>query len=244
MIKLELTPKPSQLAVEEAVLTAEFIADNSKPVWNKKYIKDALLDMSNNKCAYSEVRLNTTSTYLEVEHFKHKNKYQKDVVKWGNLLPSCKKCNVTKGDWDVETEPIVNPLVDEPKKHLYVEAFRFYARDKKGDNTIVALALNDNSHFTRPRAYIALEIIDSLHGCLNAIKDATTELKQKREINRLKNIIRQALPSEEFSAVIATHILYESHLFNEIELILQQSNKWDEELISIKKDLVRIAMPK
>ena len=40
MIKLELTPKPSQLAVEEAVLTAEFIADNSKPVWNKKYIKD------------------------------------------------------------------------------------------------------------------------------------------------------------------------------------------------------------
>ena len=152
-------------------------------------------------------------------------------------MPSCKKCNVTKGDWDVETEPIVNPLVDEPKKHLYVEAFRFYARDKKGDNTIVALALNDNSHFTRPRAYIALEIIDSLHGCLNTIKDATTELKQKREINRLKNIIRQALPSEEFSAVIATHILYESHLFNEIELILQQSNKWDEELISIKKTL-------
>ena len=244
MIKLELTPKPEQLAAEEDKLTAEFIADNSKPVWNKKYIKDALMDMSNNKCAYSEVRLNVASTYLEVEHFKHKKKYQEDVVKWGNLLPSCKKCNATKGDWDVEKDPIVNPLVDEPKDYLYVEGFRYYGKDKKGQNTIIALALNDFTHFTRQRAYIALKIIEDLENCLKAIRNATTNHEQKSEINRLKSILVMFLPSEEFSAVISTYVLYESHLFDEIESLLKLQNLWDEELISIKKDLVRIAMPK
>ena len=98
MIKLTLIDKPKELTAEkEAELVAKF-KETEAPVWQKKWIKDALLKMTNNKCAYSEQRLNECSAYMEVEHFKCKSKYRDEVVRWGNLLPSCKVCNDKKGE--------------------------------------------------------------------------------------------------------------------------------------------------
>lgn len=114
MIKLELPEKPIQLTDEiEKELTEQF-KKNGTAVWNKAYIKEPLLTMSNNKCAYSEQKLGERSAYMWIDHFKHKDKYKDAVVEWGNLLPSCQKCNTTKNDWDVLIDPIVNPLTDNP----------------------------------------------------------------------------------------------------------------------------------
>ena len=41
--------------------------------------------------------------------------YPDEVVDWDNLLPSCKRCNTTKGTHDVVTEPIINPFDIDPK---------------------------------------------------------------------------------------------------------------------------------
>lgn len=164
MIKLELPEKPAELTPEkERELVEKFKADGSA-VWKKSYITKPLLAMTNNKCAYSEQALNQESAYMEVDHFKHKNLYQDEVVRWGNLLPSCKKCNDTKSDWDVMAHPIVNPLAECGPKHIY-------------------------------------------------------------------------------SAVLSTHILYESPVMRKLEERLQALDQWDEELEAIRRELESIALP-
>ena len=91
MIKLELPEKPKELTEEKERELVEIYKKTQRDVWKQSYIKEALLKMSNNKCAYSEQKLNTESAYMEVEHFRHKKKYKDLVVRWGNLLPACKR---------------------------------------------------------------------------------------------------------------------------------------------------------
>ncbi|MGR0329632.1 HNH endonuclease [Bacillus cereus] len=96
MIHLPRPNCPSKLTDEvKTKLTQDFITSGSS-VWGKSYIKSALLEMSHNKCAYCECRLDEESKYMEVEHFLPKDDYPKLVVDWNNLLPSCKRCNGKK----------------------------------------------------------------------------------------------------------------------------------------------------
>lgn len=245
MIKLTLPPKPEKLAQEEATLTKEFIASGrKKSVWKKEYITKPLLEMSHNKCAYSEVKINQKSTYMEVEHFKHKDKYPEDVVNWNNLLPSCRKCNSTKGVHDVVVEPIVNPVFDEPKNHLYVKSFRFYKRDQKGWNTIKKVALNDETHFVQPRYEAACIVIDRIEDKFKLLKEASTAEDANDRVMSLKKILKSCGPQSEFSAVIATHILYEwPHLANLYDF-LKNNGYWDKDFEYLFKVLASIAMPK
>lgn len=245
MIKLTLPPKPARLANSEAALTAEFKADNKKTVWKKDYIVAPLLKMTNGKCAYSEVKLNENGAYCEVEHFKHKSQFPDDVVKWGNLLPSCKTCNISKGTWDVVANPIVNPLFDVPAEHLYMRACRFYKKDSKGENTIVALDLNNNSQFVLPRFRIASEICNKLECELRSLKDAVVENKVKSMTlhrNKIKAILRECLPTEVYSAAVSTYLLYDSPVYGEVKEFLQSESLWDDELNEIDCTLNGIAL--
>lgn len=243
MIKLELPVKPVELTEEiEKELTEEF-KKNGTSVWNKSYIKEALLNMSHNKCAYSEQKLNERSTYLEIDHFKHKDKYQDSVVEWGNLLPSCKKSNTTKNDWDVLIDPIVNPLTDNPGDYLYIKGFRFHAKNEKGENTIEAVALNDRIHFVTPRADSAFLIIDKLSDQYKLLQEVDTPRKQNNAINRIKSILEQCGPRHEFSAAISTYLLYEDPLYQKIKSYLISINKWDMQFQEIENELTKIALP-
>ena len=182
MIRLTLPEKPAELTEErETELVNEFKLTN-KAVWKKAFITEPLLKMSYGKCAYSEQKLNTESAYMHVEHFKHKDQYPDLVVKWGNLLPSCQKCNDTKHTWDVVEEPIVNPLEDTPADYLYVRAFRFYGKDKKGHNTIEAVALNDREHFVEARSTIAFKIADTIQLLYERVQEVDTEKKKETPI--------------------------------------------------------------
>lgn len=244
MIKLTLPKKPEELTeVEEKRLTDEFKKDASKSVWKQDYIEKALLEMTNGKCAYSEQKLNSRSSYMEIEHFRHKNLYKDDVVKWGNLLPACKKCNTAKGEWDVEEKPIVNPLVDTPKNHLFVRGFRFYKRDDKGENTIKAVALNDRKHFVNPRGEMAIRIVDEIEETYKHLKTLVSGYHRRIQAERIKSLMEECGPENEFSAVISTHLLYEWPIFPEMESYLRKSSLWDAEFDRIKAMLEEIAMP-
>lgn len=247
MIKLTLPPKPAKLEENENILTAEFKADNNKLVWKKEYIIKPLLEMTYGKCAYSEVKLNQNGSYCEVEHFKHKDKYPDDVVKWGNLLPSCKTCNVSKGTWDVVAHPIVNPLVDIPSNHLYMQGCRYYKKDIKGENTIIALNLNDNTQFVLPRFRIASDLCDRLENEFSSIKEAikcNNIKQQKLHFNKIVEIVRKCLPTEEYSASVATFLLFDSPVYEEIKTYLQKCKLWNEELDNIDLTLKQIALGK
>lgn len=244
MIKLTLPYKPAKLAEEEAALTRDFIlSGGKKPVWRKDYIIEPLLEMSHNKCAYSEIKLNQKSTYMEVEHFKHKSQYPNDVVNWSNLLPSCKKCNDTKGTHDVMSEPIVNPVFDNPGVHLYVKAYRFYERDEKGKNTIKKVALNDEVHFVEPRHSSAEIITEQLEDKFALLKKAATSEEADVRIRSLKKILKSCGPHSEFSAVIATHILYEWKDVGILQKYLNDNGYWDQEFEDLFKILKSIALP-
>lgn len=240
MIRLTLPEKPSQLALDEAALTAEFKATN-KAVWKKRYIIDALIEMSGNKCAYSEQELGSESRYLEVEHFRHKNRYPDDVVKWGNLLPSCKKCNTTKGDWDVEKMPIVNPLTDTPGDHLTVKAFRYYAKTEKGQNTIDATGINDRKQFVEPRSAIAFKTAELLELLLEKF-NTSSKGRKNQAAQRIKSLLEECGPKSPYSAVIATYLLYELPTYQHMKSTLQAAGCWDEAFIAIDNQLTEIAM--
>ena len=246
MIKLSLIAKPAELTEEvEAQLVEEFKL-SGKAVWKKPYIEQALLKMTHNKCAYSEQLLNQESAYMEIDHFRCKDQYKDEVVHWGNLLPSCKKCNTTKGNHDVVANPIVNPLVDNPKDFLYVESFRYYSRNRneKGKTTIETLALNDRFHFTAPRSKIGFGIVDEIETLYEKLKLDDTERKRRNTISKIKSKLEECGPEHEYSAVISTFILYECETYKDMESYLIQNHLWDDELEAIKEKMKSVAMPK
>ena len=93
MIQLQAKPRPPQLTDDlVAQLTADFKATQNA-VWNKLYIKTALLEISHGKCCYCECNIKEESKYMEVEHFYAKSIYPEEVLDWRFLLPACKRCN-------------------------------------------------------------------------------------------------------------------------------------------------------
>lgn len=247
MIKLNLTPCPTELTDKvKTQLVAEYKA-TGEAVWKKSYIEKGLLEMTSYKCAYSEQALQANSAYMEIDHYKCKSLYPDEVVTWGNLLPSCKKCNATKHELDVEAEPIVNPLNDIPKDFLYVQGFRYYPRDNspKGDTTIKVLALNDYFHFVCPRAEIALSIADHMETLFDNLKLLIETGKNvNRTLSKIKSLLESCGPTYVYSAVISTYILYECNLYQQLETFLKEHNYWDSEFESIKSMLLGISLEK
>ena len=244
MIKLSLPEKPRKLEENENVLKAEFRADPNKCVWKKDYITTPLLEMTHGKCAYSETKLNEESKYMEVEHFKHKSQYPEEVVTWGNLLPSCKTCNISKGTWDVVADPIIDPLTDNPGEHLYIKFGRFHAKDEKGQNTLDALDLNNIDEFMVPRFRIANYTVDSLSDALISLQEADTSQKRKIRVSKIKSILRACGPQSPYSASTATYILYNWEEYGSFKKYLTDNGYWDNDFKELIATLETIALPK
>jgi hypothetical protein len=238
MIKLDLPPKPIQLTAElQSRLTQEY-KDTGKTVWKIDWLKIAVSDMSFGKCCFSEIRLGEESKYMEIEHFHSKRRYPDEVMEWGNLMPSCKKCNGTKLEHDTLNEPIVNPFVDNPKDYLFFKNYRYYPKNKNeiGHRTIDVLGLNDHNHFVSPRFKIGNEIIERLQDFKEIIQNLEDARKRIRFISRLKNLLELGNRKEEYAALVSTTILLDEN-FNDIKEILKLKGIWDDEFESLTTEL-------
>ncbi|PDS26790.1 HNH endonuclease family protein [Flavobacterium branchiophilum] len=246
MIKLDRTPKPVELTAElQVALTDEFIS-TGKSVWNIDFIKKGLLGFSNDKCCYCEANINEESKYLEVEHFHHKDKYKDEVLVWDNLLPSCKKCNVTKNNHDTKLEPIIDPSQIDPKVHLKYWCYRIKGSDEFGKLTVSVLNLNDQDRLVKKRFEIGNAIQDKLEQ-LNELTDdyingvQTSTLRKNRIINGIKDLMKEGLPNSIYSATSATVILTDTE-YDALKNKLTSLSFWDAELSQLEIDLTKTAL--
>ena len=238
MIKLEYAPQPVELTAKvQAELTDEF-EKTGKSVWKKTFIEKALLDSSFYKCAYSEALLQTESKYMEIDHFYCKSIFPKKVVEWKNLLPSIKTCNGTKWKHNVATQPIVNPYIDDPKAHLYLQNYRFYGITEKGKTTIPVVALNDKQHFVDARFAVGNQILETIDD-LNEEKedlDFSNSRKSKKFFNKIKGLMQQGTKKNEYAATVAT-VLLESSDFIALKAFLETKSLWDADFQKIEIEL-------
>lgn len=244
MIKLSPEPRPNELTDELVEqLTMQFRTDNSLRVWGRKFITDALLRMSHGKCCYCECNITEESKYMEVEHFRCKSIYPDDVLLWPNLLPACKRCNGAKGDHDVETAPIVHPVTDDPREHLVFRSYRFYGKTEKGITTCLpsVLNLNDRDRLQIKRFEIGSKIKEELDDLEEQINDGLNTPRQWRRVaEKLKRLMRQGLPTEEYAATVSTEILRE-HTYRLIKAAFLTQNLWDDDFQTLEDDLSKIA---
>ena len=250
MIQLTLSPEPPELTANKKKLAEAYAAScragKTKDVWNIAYIREALLEMTHGKCAYSEVILQGRGAYWDVEHFKCKKLYPESVVEWGNLLPSCEFCNCSaKREHDVVAVPIVNPIKDRPGEHLCVHMGRFIPKDEKGKKTIEVLKLNDEVNLLCSRFEVCRGLADRLQ-CCKVLKDKCVTSSDCGYLrNKFMALLCAGLPNREYSATVATFLMCEQRdLVQEIEQQLRAWKLWDEEMESTKAILLKNALPK
>jgi uncharacterized protein (TIGR02646 family) len=246
MISFTKQPKPVQLtALLQKDLTDEFIL-TGKSVWNLSFIKDALLLSSHEKCCYCEANINEESKYMEVEHFHHKDTYKNEVVEWDNLLPSCKKCNGTKGAHDTVLEPIIDPSKVNPKDHLFYWRYRIKGKDDLGKMTVSVLDLNNQDRLVKKRFEIGNAIQDKLEELNELLVEYAsglhTHTKRKNRIIRgLKELMKQGLPQSIYASTSATIIITDEE-YKRIKNGLRLLSLWDSELNDLEAELIKVML--
>lgn len=243
MIKINRCACPPELTQEvRRDKTARFKADGSS-VWNEKYIKDRLLEMSHGKCCYCECDVTKESNYVEVEHFHHKDQYKDEVVLWSNLLPSCKKCNGTKNNHDTIAEPIIDPSIDTPQEHMkIVNSVRFRGKTEKGRTTVTTLNLNDQDRHCKPR----FKVVNSLTDKLEKLKDKLDEIidmppRTRAKANNLRNDINDLLElcqeDKQYSAVKLTALLNDNY-YQDISQWLKDNGYWTDTMTELEANIL------
>jgi hypothetical protein len=182
-------------------------------------------------------------SYFEVEHFYHKKKHPKKVVEWTNLLPSCKRCNLHKGEHDVKKTPIIDPAQVNPKKHLYFRDYRINGKTTLGKKTVTVLQLNETDKVVMKRYTVGQEVYERLQDILNDINVfVSNSVGNKNRIqNRFKELLKAAYPDCAYCASNST-IIFNSPDFKEIKKQFKSIGLWDTELGKLEKIISSFAL--
>ena len=237
MIKLDRSPCPEELTEEVRQKLTQVFKDTGKSVWkapHAPYIEEPLLKSSHNKCAYCEGDVTTGSSFMEVEHFHDKSTHPDEVVKWENLLPSCKRCNGKKHTFNTKLEPFINPYEINPKEHLVFSDYTLFPKTIAGRNTINELLLNDPQRLHTVRYKIGKELtkqIEDLHEKVCDYKNGVKPSSRTRNsiISTLENLMVEALPTSTYSATVAT-VMTNNAYFLTIVDILKQLDLWSPDM--------------
>jgi len=233
MIKINKLPCPPELTNE---LTQQLLLEyrqSKKSVWKKSFIEQTLIKSSNYKCCYCETYINEESKYMEIDHFYCKDKYEDRVIDWDNLLPSCKRCNGRKNDYDTLVEPFINPSTMNPKDHLYMRNYRLNHRSEHGKMTIKQLLLNETRAITsRFEIYQAISqqvynLIDMKEEFENGSKNSNHY--RNKIISIVEYLLDEAQPKAQYSATVATDLARDQDFLIVIEWIKSQ-DLWNLEL--------------
>lgn len=227
MIRLTYPPKPMQLTPERQRELTERFAATGNSVWHYDWLKDALLAMSHNKCAYCECSVLEGGAYMEVEHFRPKSTEPSLVMEWENLLPSCKRCNGEKSD---KTEQIIHPAKDFPKAHLVLDIENYHIRATEasslGKTTVKVLRLNDRERCVLPRENIAQEIRHQLGRLWKQLCSAPAS---QEEADWLQRLLTSCIPTAQYAATAAT-ILLQEETYAHIRAKFVELGLWSAEL--------------
>jgi hypothetical protein len=245
MIKLQRVASPSWLTpAEEAQLVARYLA-SKEPVWNIEDIKIGLLKSSFHKCAYCESMLGEESKYVEVEHFRCKRLYPNDVVKWVNLLPACKRCNIAKSDHDVSLESIVNPYDDDPRDHLSLNLYRLRSKSSIGQNTIDVLNLNDNRRSVFMRFEVGQAVVMLLGHCIERLQSFADDPSTRRRNALVSTTTNMLLECQETAAYAATSstVLHSEPDYLKLKGELVAYGLWSAELEDLHSRSALLCLP-
>lgn len=228
MIKLERNFTPEFFTREDLAALTNLFKKYDTHVWHHPEVKSACLELSHGKCAFCEVKLEEASTYNEVEHFKDKKTYPDDVIRWENLLPSCRHCNGSKQRHDVVAYPIINPCLDVPSEHLFMRGYRIKGRTPLGEETVDTLNFNHCEHKFIPRCK-AGEVIDhSIDDAIDKLEDYLENPHTKRR-NKLMNMVEAVLgecqKTAPYAAVSAT-VLHSSLDYAELRKKMIDLQLW------------------
>lgn len=235
MIKTKRTECPVELSDEVKERLTEEYKTTGNSVWKKKYIKDNLLNMSNSKCCFCEMKLDEEGKYMQVEHFHYKSKYPDEVVDWNNLLPSCNRCNFYKGTHDTIEDPIIDPCVQTPTDYLYMENYRLKSKNNNSlaNTTIDVLYLNDSDRLVYPRFIIGEqvhELIQQLNTLFEVYSEDISNVKNRNKvISCIRRLLLLAQSDKEYSATVAT-VIATDDVYNKLKLELIESGIWSEEI--------------
>jgi hypothetical protein len=213
-------------------------------VWGDDRIKALLLELSFGKCVYCECNLTTEGKYLEVEHFACKGDYPNEVIDWNNLLPSCKRCNTTKGTHDVKKEPIVNPFEDLPSAHFSFVAYRFRPTSQKGEMTSAVVGLNHHSRAVTMRFEIGEQIqtsVDNAADRLSAYLEISTSLRRKKLMDSVEGLLRESLPVVPYAATAAT-VLHKHSSYSSLKNQMESHGLWDADLEALHQESSAICL--
>lgn len=242
MIKLTLPPKPAELTAEkQAELTARFKADPEAEVWKQSWIKTPLMTMTNDKCAYSEMKLGEEGKYAQIEHIHPKSIYKDEVVEWGNLIPSCNVCNIKKRAVDTKKHPIVNPLVDNPKDYFYINNGRLNVKDKKNQKAIDTLTYCDLNNYDQLRKK-RVSIEESLKKRIGEMLRFYTNDKEYWS-NQLLCLMKECGRKAAYSATKATLFLTSSD-YASLKQQLVNDSRWNNDFVAAEAELEFCALPK
>lgn len=232
MIRLEKGSEPTCYTTLDVGALIEKFIDTGESVWHIDELKEALRKTSYGKCAFCECELGVESKYLEVEHFRCKKKYPKEVLDWANLLPACRRCNGRKGTHDVEVSPIVNPYTDTPADYFVMRDYRLRSASQKGRDTIDVLELNNSERVVLSRFRIG----EQLHEMLTVAADRLDTYKQNgstksknRFLSMLEKLLGESQPAAAYAATTAT-LLHSNEIYNRLETECRMLGIWSEEI--------------
>lgn len=209
MIKIQKPTAPQVLLDNKAIWTQNLLdAVNTYGGYSKipesekksllshyrhKDIQTALFASSHHKCAFCECKPGEGG-HIEVEHFEPKSLYPDLAFEWDNFLPSCRKCNEEKADFDTRTSPIINPAIEDPEQlltysFLRIKPLKGSGQEQKAQQTIDVCNLNCERLYNARSALMKsiTEYIDELKDKISWISEADTAQKRKVRITKLKN---------------------------------------------------------
>ena len=214
-------------------------------MWHHPEVKSACLELSNGKCSFCEVKLEEASTYNEIEHFKDKNTFPDDVIKWENLLPSCRHCNGSKQRHNIVLNPIINPCYDFPSEHLYMRGYRIKGTTDLGKETVDALNFNHREHKFIPRCKAGEVIgssIDDATEKLSWFLESPTTRRKNILLNLVEAILDECQKHAPFSAVSAT-MLHSSVDYAQLRESMQDIGLWTLYMQELHDNALAITLP-
>lgn len=264
MIKLNRPPEPPKLNRNKEKLTEKFYANPNETVWKKRYIVRPLYISTYKKCAYcrrtiiwnenkNNVDTKDRNNFLEIDHWYPKSPHKDKVVDWDNLIPSCRICNNAKRDHDVDSNPILNPYLDNPQNYFVIDGNLLQPKI----NTGLAISEIRKALMTIAALEFEIHINKVIIECHKGIQELLakvisflnyTQFDQIKSnaglrntiVNTLVELLRHGQPEAEYGSFYASIIL-ECKTYISIKEKLEENKLWDEPLQKLQEQLKSIA---